>query len=717
METTTTRLYPSACPRTCPWFFSHQLSHLSTSRKWSFLISVLACACLVGVFLWGVPCSTEDQVCRSPGSDFESTRIMTGQLALSGDDGFFDPATPAALQQRMTDWSRKFTRIVLTSGLHVTRQPPSQNADEKGRTILVSGFVSGDSHRGNNQDAGLIGLEPRKGRELWRRALYAPPKQMDCHYLDVNSDGVKDCLVIGDKGLLAAIDPVRGEQLWFLHHHIPLVNLSLPRFLPDLNDDGIPELLSSCAVTLPSGISDHREHVRTNLVIISGQDGTVIGRPYLVEMCLDIGAVNITTHLNIQFDCLTRNGPDQFEMTTEELFQKISHQELPMSILERNGAFGEYYQFSKLGVDHQETEKDSIHLDIVPLREESPELGVTVKIWDGFAHRTIWNHTWHHAVAFQPVSTRFETDRWDSPIEGFVFRLWQWPDNTSDTFTLGRQKPQDDEDDKKEKEPIPAAHLFNSQSNRGRSKTTGGHAASHPPEGEEEEEEDTDYAYDIVFKHANPQSSYDQNEDDDYYTRNQKGSHDWIASVIPFGGGGRRLMSWDRGASAPTRHFRPTTAQPKKEGDGHVGPWPLERSLRIQESIYYIVLNHTTPHLQRIFSHHISQVCSLTNIKKGSGANEKPQQSRRQQQIQPKYLCQPHFDTQPNSMVIIAPDLGSPDANEWRDLVFSSQFWGDQNGDFVDSSEYSQSQDSPSPLISDLPHLRTLLKKLRLFKT
>lgn len=99
-----------------------------------------------------------------------------------------------------------------------------------------------------------------------------------------------------------------GEQLWFLHHHIPLVNLSLPRFLPDLNNDGIPELLSSCAVTLPSGISDHRDHVRTNLVIISGKNGKVIGRSYLVEMCLDIGAVNITTHLNVQFDCLTRNG-------------------------------------------------------------------------------------------------------------------------------------------------------------------------------------------------------------------------------------------------------------------------------------------------------------------------------------------------------------------------------------------------------------------------
>ena len=49
-------------------------------------------------------------------------------------------------------------------------------------------------------------------------------------------------------------------------------------------------------------------------------------------------------------------------------------------------------------------------------------------------------------MAFQPVSTRFETGRWDSPVEGFAFRLWQWDEAAAkDTFTAGRERISVDE--------------------------------------------------------------------------------------------------------------------------------------------------------------------------------------------------------------------------------------------------------------------------------
>ena len=89
---------------------------------------------------------------------------------------------------------------------------------------------------------------------------------------------------------------------------MPLVNISLPRLLPDLDGDGVSELIASCAVTFPSEMTDNHVHVRTNFILISGRFGRLMGRPYLVESCTDIGAINVTSNLALQFDCTSQNG-------------------------------------------------------------------------------------------------------------------------------------------------------------------------------------------------------------------------------------------------------------------------------------------------------------------------------------------------------------------------------------------------------------------------
>ena len=93
-----------------------------------------------------------------------------------------------------------------------------------------------------------------------------------------------------------------------MHYHIPLVNISLPRRLPDLDGDGVSELVSACAVTFPSEMSDNHVHIRTNFILISGREGRLMGRPYLVDSCTDIGAINVTSNLALQFDCTSQNG-------------------------------------------------------------------------------------------------------------------------------------------------------------------------------------------------------------------------------------------------------------------------------------------------------------------------------------------------------------------------------------------------------------------------
>ena len=46
-------------------------------------------------------------------------------------------------------------------------------------------------------------------------------------------------------------------------------------------------------------------------VLISGASGEVIGRPYRVEDCLELGAVYVSERLEIEFDCRLDSGGEK----------------------------------------------------------------------------------------------------------------------------------------------------------------------------------------------------------------------------------------------------------------------------------------------------------------------------------------------------------------------------------------------------------------------
>ena len=112
-----------------------------------------------------------------------------------------------------------------------------------------------------------------------------------------------------------------GKMIWHLRYHMPLVNISLPRQLPDLDGDHVSELVASCAVTFPSEMGDNHLHPRTNFILMSGGRGRLLGRPYLVETCTDIGAINVTSNLALQFDCTSQRGRKSICIANQTYFQ------------------------------------------------------------------------------------------------------------------------------------------------------------------------------------------------------------------------------------------------------------------------------------------------------------------------------------------------------------------------------------------------------------
>ena len=124
---------------------------------------------------------------------------------------------------------------MLTSGIEIiskrsVRRHPEE--DEEGGSlrlfedaIVFSGYESRLRRRGGgggeprpsstNDDLssnGLIGLSLNDGSERWRSGLLSKPSKHDCNLIDVDGDGVKDCLVVGQHGLMTAVNPINGKQ-------------------------------------------------------------------------------------------------------------------------------------------------------------------------------------------------------------------------------------------------------------------------------------------------------------------------------------------------------------------------------------------------------------------------------------------------------------------------------------------------------------------------
>nr|CAD7196193.1 unnamed protein product [Timema douglasi] len=134
------------------------------------------------------------------------------------------------------------------------------------------------------------------GHDAWMTKLHNVPQDMDCSLIDINKDNVNDCIVVGENGLLAAIEPLYGNVLWYMHDHntnMQPSKLDFPIMFPDVNGDDINELLVPCS------LSDRRN----SLVLVSGRRGNILGKPLNFTGCLTINSVSLEKDWSITYIC------------------------------------------------------------------------------------------------------------------------------------------------------------------------------------------------------------------------------------------------------------------------------------------------------------------------------------------------------------------------------------------------------------------------------
>ena len=123
---------------------------------------------------------------------------------------------------------------------------------------------------------GVLALDGQDGRELWRLWTEHEVFSLTCQ-ADLDKDNVTDCLAGGRAGVFLAVSLKTGTMIWQFEDHAiksDLMNVFAAQFVPDLDNDGVQDVL---AVHGGDPLSDpaHR-NMYGRLILFSGADGRLL---------------------------------------------------------------------------------------------------------------------------------------------------------------------------------------------------------------------------------------------------------------------------------------------------------------------------------------------------------------------------------------------------------------------------------------------------------
>ena len=128
----------------------------------------------------------------------------------------------------------------------------------------------------------LLALDGLSGETVWQAKVNFDVFSLRCE-LDVNLDGITDCLASGRLGGFIALDGKDGSILWVVDSSItfPKYNFYFPLIVDDLDFDSIPDIINTHGgdADYPPWVSDRSPSF---LVVISGRTGSRLMDPILI---------------------------------------------------------------------------------------------------------------------------------------------------------------------------------------------------------------------------------------------------------------------------------------------------------------------------------------------------------------------------------------------------------------------------------------------------
>lgn len=376
---------------------------MSTLRRACFVLSIIVCILTVIVFVWVLPCS-DSHSCPA-----KSERIHTH------------------------NWLRNYERVELKGAINVV---PGIRGRSKNLIFMYrkNNFFKGDDAIGSvtTKRNGIISLIGSSGQVAWYDELTNEPSIIDCNLIDADLSGDTDCLVIDEFGEMSCINPISGQWIWHVAETNIPGKLNFPLVLPDVNSDGVNDLLIACTV-------QSQNHTQNALKLISGANGKQIGRTYIVKKCSYIHRFQIDAQLKISFNCIINETDIRITNSLRDIYMQATDRNivLPEKCNDIENKQHKFYGQRKdtlrqrniysvnekqLIVENYGVCPDSCNVTVTLLEERQGK----PKILRNF------NGTRMYGMVPARLSFNNSQDPSKSAVHGFVIKFWEWSSNETD---------------------------------------------------------------------------------------------------------------------------------------------------------------------------------------------------------------------------------------------------------------------------------------------
>ncbi|CAL7943688.1 unnamed protein product [Xylocopa violacea] len=363
---------------------------MSPLRRFCLVASVLLCIVTIIIFLYVLPCDNS-MVCPSVNKPDSSI-----------------------------SWDKTLQGVELHGPISIIHGNPSNLIFLLRGQLYRGNDTNNDQGQISADGGGVMSIQGNSGLPLWLVSLKRPPTDIDCVSVDTDRSGNPDCIVAGDQGLLASIEPIAGTIHWSSKIY---TFEKLPVILPDIDSDRVEDFLSVEIATKN----------KPNLVLLSGGTGHLLGR-YSPRNCSFIDIYNHMLNDTISYVCYDNNGNSATKtMTIKGLLHAMKLLEYKKLIMKSAMTFR---IFKTLKFDNELNNWKITPFHYLSIENEDSCPGEMCKASvnltlqkHGSPPIVIWDHVSPNSFVSKPAFLIMSGKPYTS---GFAIKFWQWVNSISE---------------------------------------------------------------------------------------------------------------------------------------------------------------------------------------------------------------------------------------------------------------------------------------------